>query len=159
MAQDTSKNAIQNVDLDSLLDSTLDKLADMPEFKPFPAGAHKVRLLWTPKKIGTHPAVELSLTAIETIELADATKDTPLEKGAETSVAFMLDNELGQGKFKELMAILKAQYDPTSAEGTGKTNRMLMDESNNAEVTIITDTRPDKKVEGRLYTDIKMMTF
>lgn len=155
----SEKNAISNVNLDDLLDSTLDKLADMPEFKPFPAGAHKLTIYWTPKKIGEHPAVELKLTAIETIELADATKDTPLEKGAETSVAFMLDNELGQGKFKELMAVLKTQYDPNSAEGTGKTNRMLMAESNNAEVTVITDVRPDKKVEGRFYTDIKVMTF
>ena len=35
-----------NLDIDNLLDGTLDDLADAPEFKPFPLGAHKIVMKW-----------------------------------------------------------------------------------------------------------------
>lgn len=61
--------------LDALLDGTLDDLADVPGFQTFPAGAHKVTINW--RKVDKKPAYSLTMTAIETVELADSS-DTPL---------------------------------------------------------------------------------
>ena len=51
-------NANTQVSIDSILDSTLDDLADMPEFKPFPAGAHKCTFDFEAKTINGKPAVK-----------------------------------------------------------------------------------------------------
>ena len=131
--------------IDSLLDGTLDDLADAPEFKPFPAGTHKVTITIVQKKIGTHPAFELAMKAVETIELANS-DDTPLATGATTSEAFMMDNELGQGNFKK---ILKSLADHFGA----KSNRDLIAEAQNLEVLVVTKVRQNKD-KTQSYTSI-----
>lgn len=143
----TNANNAANFDLDALLDGKLEDLADLPEFKPFPVGTHKCYLTLVQKKIGTHPAIEAKLKAIETIELADEAKDTPLEAGAETSVAFMLDNEYGQGALKKILLGL------TPALGEGKTNRELIAEAQNIEVAVVTNLRANKD-KTQFYTNI-----
>lgn len=134
-----------NFDMDSLLDGTLDDLADAPEFKPFPAGTHKVTLAITQKKIGTHPAFEVEMTAVETIELSD-TSEEPLKAGAKASVAYLMDRELGQGNFKKLLKSFAAHYGE-------KSNRELIAEAQNAEVLVVTKTRQNKE-KTQTYTDI-----
>lgn len=136
-------------DIDNLLDASLDDLADLPEFKPFPAGAHRVIISFKEKVINKHPSIEMSMKAIETLELAEAVteENKPLVAGAETSVAFMLDNEIGQGKFKE---VLKVLYPLTGAA----TNRQCLDAANGMEVTVVTKKREDKNEKGKFYTDV-----
>lgn len=73
--------------MDAMLDGVLDDLADAPEFRPFPAGTHKVTITILQKKIGTHPAFEVGMKAIETIELSNS-EDTPLTAGATSSTAY-----------------------------------------------------------------------
>ena len=133
------------IDMDKLLDSTLDDLADAPEFKPFPAGTHKVTLTIAQKKIGTHPAFEVGMKAIETIELSNS-DETPIAAGATTSVAYMMDNEMGQGNFKKILASLASHYG-------AKSNRDLISEAQNAEVLVVTKVRMNKD-KTQSYTDI-----
>jgi hypothetical protein len=135
----------ENFNIDSLLDGTLDDLADAPEFKPFPAGTHKVNITITQKKIGTHPAFEVGMKAVETIELANS-DDAPLAAGATTSVAYMMDNDLGQGNFKKILASLAAHYG-------AKSNRELIADAQNAEVAVVTKIRQNKD-KTQSYTDI-----
>lgn len=132
--------------IDSLLDGTLDDLADAPEFKPFPAGTHKVVVTIVQKKIGTHPAFEVGMKAIETIELPAGSEEVPLVAGATTSVAYMMDNDLGQGNFKK---ILKSLADHFGA----KSNRELISEAQNLEVLVVTKQRMNKD-KTQSYTDI-----
>lgn len=134
--------------IDSLLDGTLDDLADAPEFKPFPAGTHKVTLKIEQKKIGTHPAFEVGMTAIETLELADTTQE-PLKAGATSSVAYMMDVELGQGNFKKILKSLADHYG-------AKSNRELIADAQGAEVLVVTKTRQNKD-KTQTYTDIVEM--
>jgi len=141
-------NANANFDMDSLLDGTLDDLADAPEFKPFPAGTHRVSIVITQKKIGTHPAFEVGMTAIETLELADPSQE-PLNAGATSSVAYMMDVELGQGNFKKLLKSLAAHYG-------AKSNRELIADAQNAEVLVVTKQRMNKE-KTQTYTDIVEM--
>lgn len=91
--------------MDAMLDGVLDDLADAPEFRPFPAGTHKVTITILQKKIGTHPAFEVGMKAIETIELSNS-EDTPLTAGATSSTAYMMDMEIGKGNFKKILPIM-----------------------------------------------------
>ena len=136
------------ISMADLLDGTLDDLADAPEFKPFPAGTHKVTLGITQKKIGSHPAFEVSMTAIETIELSDSS-DTPLELGATASVAYMMDVEMGQGNFKKLLKSLAAHFG-------AKKNSELIADAQGAEVLVVTKQRQNKD-KTQTYTEIVEM--
>lgn len=136
----------QEINIDSLLDGTLDDLADAPEFKPFPAGAHRVTVTLAQKVINKHPAVEVAMKAIETLELAKPDEDQPLAAGATASVAYMLDNELGQGNFKKILR--------SAADKFGnKSNRDLMADLQNAEVVVVTKQRQNKD-KTATYTEI-----
>ena len=135
-----------NANIDALLAISLDDLPDLPEFKVYPAGAHRVSIAFEKKQIGDHPAVELKLTMIETVELADATKDTPVEAGTESSLAFMLDNEFGLGKFKEIMKPLAEHF------GTGSITQIL-EESKGTECLVVTKVRQNKE-KTQTYLDI-----
>jgi hypothetical protein len=137
--------------LDTLLDGTLDDLADLPEFKPFPPGAHRCTVIFIRKEINKHPSVEVGLKAIETVELANPTEDTPLTAGAEASVAYMLDNEIGQGQFKELMKAF-------AKEGENKKLSELMEDNRNAEVLVVTALR-DNKDKTRKFMNIKQISL
>lgn len=131
--------------LDSLLDSSIDDLADMPEFAVFPAGVLKVRVAFEQKEVNKHPAVEMKMVLVETIELADAT-DTPLAAGTESSVLFMLDNEFGQGGLKEVAKALAGTLGTTSLRDT-------LEQAKDMEITIVSKPRSNKEKTQR-YTGV-----
>lgn len=141
-----------NMDIDSLLDGTLDDLADMPEFKPFPVGMHKCIITLEVKKVGDFQAVEVGLKAIETLELPAGSEETPVNPGDTTNVLYFLQHsnpqvaEMGQGKFKEMMKVFAAHFG-------AKSNRELIAEANNSEVAVVTNVRKNKD-KTKSYTDI-----
>lgn len=142
-----------NFDIDAMLDGTLDDLADMPEFKPYPVGTHAVVLTIVDKtapkdRVNNHPGFEVKMKAVETLELANS-DDTPLVAGAETSVLYLLDNPIGQGSFKKLLA--------SAAEHFGaKSNRELIADLQGATVAVVTRQRQNKE-KTQTYTDIVEM--
>lgn len=144
----------KQVDLDSLLDSTLDDLADMPEFKPFPAGAHRVTIEMEVKAVNDIPSLDIKMTAVETVELANP-EDLPVKTGDTTNMLIMLKkkdgtrNEFSEGKMKELMKPLAAHFGTT-------TNRETLEASNGCEVLVVTKLRKDdrNKDDVKYYTDI-----
>lgn len=131
--------------LNDLLDANLDDLADLPEFSVFPAGVHKVVISWEQKTVNNHPSIELKMKAIETEELSNP-EDTPLTAGAEGSVLFMLDNEFGQGKLKQIIKPL------AGATGQGQL-RGIIEASNGMEVSVVTKVRQNKD-RTQSYTDV-----
>ena len=145
--------ATDNFDIDAMLDGTLDDLADLPEFKPYPAGTHAVVLTIVDKtaaknRVNNHPGFEVKMKAVETMELADS-NETPLVAGAETSVLYLLDNPIGQGSFKKLLA--------SAAEHFGaKSNRDLIADLQGATVAVVTRQRQNKD-KTQTYTDIVEM--
>lgn len=132
-----------NMDIDTLLDGTLDDLADMPEFRPFPTGIHKCTVNMEVKEVSGQRAVEVKLTAIETVELPSGSEDTPLNAGDSTNVLYFLTHsnpkvaEMGQGGFKELMKVAAAHFG-------SKSNRELIADMNGAECLVSTTTRQNK---------------
>lgn len=124
------------IDVDSLLDSTLDDLADLPEFKVFPNGAHRVTVNFEIKEVNGKSAVELKMRALETMELQDPTA-TPLAAGDEGSVLYMLNNEFGQGGLKVILKPL--------AQGFGTSGiRDTMEAAADAECVVVTKQRQNK---------------
>ena len=134
-----------DMNLDDLLDISLDDIADLPEFKVFPAGAHRCTMVLEKKQIGTHPAWELKLTALETVELADPA-ETPLEVGTESSVAFMMDNEFGAGNLKRVITPVAQHF------GIGKMGE-LAEASKGTEVMAVTKQRTNKE-KTATYLDV-----
>jgi hypothetical protein len=133
-----------NLDVDALLDGTLDDLADMPEFKPFPIGTHRCIINLERKKVNKDTAIEVKLTAKETMELPSGSDDKPLADGDNTNVLYFLTHEnpqvaeMGQGGFKELMKVAAEKYG-------AKSNRDLMAELNGSEVLVVTGKRSIRK--------------
>lgn len=131
------------MNIDALLDGTLDDLADMPEFKPFPVGLHKCIINLEPKVVDKQHAVEVKLTAVETVELPAGSEEQPLQTGDNTNILYFLTHkdvkvaEMGQGGFKEIMKV--------AAEKFGvKPNRELMADLNGCEVLVVTTQRSNK---------------
>ena len=127
-----------DLNLDSILDSSIDDLADLPEFGIYPAGVHRVIINWESKEINKHPSMEMKMKLVETVELANPAEDQPPQQGQESSSLFMLDNEFGQGAFKQIMKTLAA------ACGTNKISETV-EASNGMEVQVVVAVKPDKK--------------
>jgi hypothetical protein len=141
-----------NMDVDALLDGTLDDLADMPEFKAFPNGLHRCAIKMETKKIDGFTAVEVKLTAKETVELPAGSEEQPLQAGDNTNLLYFLNHkdpkvaEFGQGGFKIIMAAAAQHFG-------AKTNRELMADMNAAEVLVVTKKRSNKE-KTQTYTAI-----
>ena len=126
------------LDFDSILDSSIDDLADLPEFGMYPSGAHRVIIKWERKEVNKHPSMEMKITMVETIELANPGSDQPAVVGLESSALFMLDNEFGQGVFKRIMKSL------AEVCGTNKISDTI-EASQGMEVTVVVVVKPDRK--------------
>lgn len=138
-------------DFDDLLDSSIDDLADIPEFKTFPNGVHKVTVKFVEKEVNKHPCVEFNMSAVETVELANPADSEPLNPGDEGSVLFMLDNEIGQGKLKKILVVFAAECGTSSLRDT-------MTAANGMEVFVVSKQRVDKK-NGNVYNDVVKVYF
>jgi hypothetical protein len=136
------------MDMNSILDQVLDDIADLPSFAPFPNGAHRVTIKFEEKEVNKHPSVELQMKALETLELADPT-EVPLVAGAETSVLYMLDNEFGLGKLKEVLKPLGAHFGVQNL-------RAIMEAANGTECMVVTSVRGNKD-KTQFYTDVKKL--
>lgn len=133
--------------LDDLLDATLDDLEDLPEIKPFTAGAHRCTLSFSSKEVNSKPAVEAEFTYLETVELADPQAVAP-KAGDKASSLFFLDNEYGRGKFKKLAAKFSAL--------AGSSNlRTIVETVKDVEIILINSIKVDKSDSTKEYLEIK----
>lgn len=141
----TAQAQTKDFNLDALLDGTLDDLADLPEFKPFPVGSYRLGIKLEQDK--EKKTVYFSkLKVLEVMELANST-DTPPEIGAESNVRYDLGNEYGQGDFKKLLSAMAANFG-------AKTNRELIEIGKEGfEALAITKQNVNKK-NGQVYTQI-----
>lgn len=135
----------ENFDINNLLDGTLDDLADLPEFKPFPPGTYRVRVALEQKVVNRHPGFELKMSCLETIELSNGSDTPPAEK-AECTVLYLLDNEIGQGQFKKLLNVAAGHFG-------AKPNRELIGDMQNTECLVVVKNRMNKD-KTQTYTDI-----
>lgn len=134
-------------DLNNLLNVTLDDLADLPSFKPFAPGAHRVLATFGQKEVGGKVAVTLDFKLIETLELADPQDEMPKE-GDTSNTMFMLDNEFGQGNLKKCAT-------PFGVALNLSTLRDIVEQVKDVECIIITSVRTDKNEPDKKYLQVK----
>lgn len=133
-------NSINSID--DLLDMQLDDLADMPEFKPFPAGIHKVLLNFSKEPVNNIPSITVKLTAQETLECTNP-EDLPLKQGDSTNILLMLKNkngstnEFAQGTLKLICAPLAAHFGTTNMRDT-------LEAAEGVEVAVVTKVKANK---------------
>lgn len=152
-----------NLDMDQLLDGTLEDLADAPEWKEYPPGVHLVEITeieqFSVGDDGTKRGLKFKFKGKQTLEATDPEK--VISEGQVTSLSFFLvhPNEnvvrQGQGQFKEIMAVAAAQY------GAAK-NSELIEKLKGSEVLLVTDLRAEKvdgKLTGRQFLQFKGMAF
>ncbi len=147
--------------MDDLLDGTLDDLADVPEFKPFNIGAHRVKINWKLTVVSEIPSIELGMTMIEHVELTNP-EDKANEPGAKTAILFMLKkkaeggklvrNELAEGQWKEILASLREGMKIAPEVS----NREVMTQTEGMEVMAVTTVR--KVVNKQDKNDVKFYT-
>lgn len=149
--------------LDTLLDGTLDQLADIPEYRVYPVGAHKVKFEWTinhtipnvfvKDKEGKDTKdlvkfIKLDMEAIETVEISPTSEDQqPLEKGAKANILFDLTNERGQGKFKAVMAGLMEIH------GAKSPRELIADSTGGEYVAVISHRKNKDKTKTYIQID------
>ncbi len=134
-------------ELDSLLDSTLDDLEDLPSFQPFPAGAHKCLATFEQKDINGKPAIELNFKLVESLELVDP-NGVQAKEGDESSTMFMLDNEYGRGNLKKCATPFAEALNLSSI-------RDVIEQVKEVECVIISSIRVDKNDPDKKYLNIK----
>lgn len=134
-------------ELDNLLDATLDDLADLPSFKPFPIGAHKVLATFGTKEINGKSAITLDFKYVEVVELANPQDEEP-KAGDSANTMFMIDNEFGLGNFK-MCATYFAEY-------VGSTNlRAIVEGVEEVECILVSGLRQDKNDKDKFYLVVK----
>lgn len=142
----------------SLLDGSVDDLADLKGFEPLPAGSYKLGIEWSEKAINDMPAVILKLRNEELLELSDKSKEPP-EVGKSTDIAFilgrkdkdsgkMVKNEIGEGQLKMVISVLKDVF-------TGANIREIMAASQGASIVATLTVRKDKNDPDKQYNGIK----
>lgn len=136
-----------------MLDETLDDLADLPETKPFPAGAHVVNLKVrkNPKKPSQYV---VELIHQEVVELTNP--DDPHPKAGDKSTVFIstkkkdgTSNEIGQGQIKMILKPIATML------GTNVISEILDQAKDGVQAVVVVSVRKDKDGQYDDQQDIK----
>lgn len=141
-----------SAELDALLDTTLDDIADLPEFKNFPPGSHHVKASFSAEVINEKPCFKLDFEYITPLELVDANDAAP-KAGDKAGLMFTMTNEFGQGAFK------KAAAPFVEALGIPNTNRAIIEAVQEVECYITTGVRKDKNDKTKEYMTLVEVAF
>lgn len=147
----------------SLLDSSIDELADLEKFTPIPAGTHKLLLNWSKPDDEEKIIVALKMTVVETLEMANSSEPHP-EPGKTSNMRFTLGNKdgspllsasgkpntFGQGQIKEILMALQPTFG-------GATLQEVMDNSEGAEVIATLKVKPSKNDPDSKFNEIKAL--
>jgi len=148
MTQTADKDSVE-FDMDSLLESTIEDLADAPEFRPFVQGAHVVDLTLSrsdkidEKTKKPEPVFLCKIKLVETQEQTDPT-EAPLEVGAETTIRFRMDNPYGEGDFKKVAGEIAAHFKCANV-------REVLEAAKNLRCLVVTTNRKGKKRDDGTY--------
>lgn len=145
---------------DNLLDATLDDLADLPEQKPFPTGAHVATMFLsapTPKP-GKNQQVIAKFKYVKAEELTNPT-DVPPNPGDEHTIFISLKkkdgtrNEFGEGQLKMLLK-------PLQEAGLQGSQRELIEATKpGVDVNIVTALRGTEADQYGIKMDLKKISL
>lgn len=140
--------------MEDLMDASIDDLQDLPAFEVPPKGHYKLAVSLERKVVNDKPCIEAKLVVREVLELADQNEKKP-EVGAKFSQLFMMDNEYGQGGFKEFVKPIASGMGLVSPKVS-----QLIEVVQNIEITATVKHRVHKedvkkpKEEQRVYANL-----
>ena len=138
---------LDGMDVNDILDATLDDLEDLPEYKAYPPGAHRVKLSMEIKEVNDKQVVEASFTYIEAVELADQQAEVPAE-GSQANILCHLDNEFGRGTLKLLATPVGKALNTASTRDT-------IEQCTDIECLIVTAYKKNKDDPDSPYMKVK----
>lgn len=156
-------------DLMNLLDATLEDLADLKKFTPFPNGSFRTQIKWEFPEDDEVVVVALKLKNLENLEVPGVAEEDLPEVGKEATFWMRLQNKDGtpllwadgtpntqdQGRLKEILSVLAPIFNP---DGT-LTVRELIQASEGAEVLVTLKVKPSKKDPDVKFNEIKQMVL
>lgn len=95
---------MKNLDLPSLLDASIDDLADLPSMEAPPTGHYNLELKIEVRKINDKDAVTFNYTIVDILEVPNMESLEPADQpkvGQKFSEAFILGNEYAVGRLKQ----------------------------------------------------------
>ena len=145
------------------LDSTVDDLADLPEFKPYPLGSYIFTFagwdtLFNDKKKPTGVELEFSLRSV--LEMADPEEMATFnaEEGRKWKTRILVKkkdggrNEFGEGQLKNFLNVLRERF-------PGESTREILDGGVGSDLAITLKQRADKNDREKIYNEIKEVAF
>lgn len=156
-------------DINSLLDATLDDLADFQKFEPFPAGSYRFQLSWELPEDDEIVIVVMKLKNLECLDVPGVEEDKLPVVGKESTFWMRLQQKNGealtwpdgtpntqdQGRFKDILRILAPLFNP---DGT-LSNRQLMEASAGCELLGTLKVKASKKDKDQKFNEIKELVI
>lgn len=153
----------------NLLDATLDDLADLKKFEPFPAGSYRQQISWELPEDDELVIVTFKLKNLECLEVPGVDEDKLPQVGKEATFWMRLHkkdgspilwddgsvNDQDQGRLKEILKALAPVFNP---EGT-LTVRQIMEASEGAEVLTTLKVKASKKDKDVKFNEIKTLVL
>lgn len=152
-----AENKAQFANLEELFDSDLEDIADLPAFEVPPPGTYILEVTTDTKEINDKPAVEAKFKVIETTELKIQDEShgkyrAPVKDGTEFNIAFILGNEVAEGRLKQFLVPFAEFF---SEKGKGSTGRLIRDHIKATRIAAQITNRQDKEDPERFYASIK----
>lgn len=153
----------------NLLDASLDDLADLKKFEPFPAGSYRQQISWELPDDDELVIVTFKLKNLECLEVPGVEEDKLPQVGKEATFwmrlhkkdgsAILWDdgsvNDQDQGRLKEILKALAPVFNP---DGT-LTVRQIMEASEGAEVLTTLKVKSSKKDKDVKFNEIKTLVL
>lgn len=143
----------QTVNLASLLDATLDTIADLPDFVVPPNGSYILLVKDTGQRdINKQPMVAIDFVVLATVELSKPTEDAPVADGTEFSELFNFGNDPAKTQ-----QVMKARY-AKAAEQMGlpanASLKTVLDALKGQQIRATNTRRKDKNDDSKFYPKI-----
>lgn len=152
-----------------LLDATLDDLADLKKFEPFPAGSYRFQVLWELPEDDEVVIVVLKLKLLECLDVPGVDEENLPKVDKEATFWMRLQhkdgtpltwdngevNDQDQGRLKEILKVMAPVFNPDNT----LTNRQLIEASEGAEVLATLKVKASKKDKDVKFNEIKHLAL
>lgn len=145
------KVAAQFANLDDLFASSLDDLADLPSFEVPSKGAYIGTVATAVKEVNKKPAIEVTYTILETVELENADDKVPAP-GTKFSTAFILGTSTAEGFLKRFLLPFAEHF------GTKNPGELVRDLIQDVQIAFTLGHRADKEDKEKIYAQVKNIT-
>lgn len=136
----------------SLLDKSIDDIEDLAGFEVPVNGVYTLKFSTALKVVNDKDSVEANFEVIECIEQQDP-NDAPTKSGTKFSVLFMLDNELGAGRLKMLLAPISEHFNERNL-GT-----LVTETCKDLVIQAKVKRRADKNDKDKFYADVSNLVI